>query len=415
MNSLNSIKKGFDCALIRKCFPIFRQSFNGRKLHYLDNASTSQIPSFVVEIVNNHEVTSRANIQRGSYSLAERATGAYESSRNVVAKYINAYSADEVVFTSGTTASLNLLAHSLGKSLKVGDEVVLSELEHHSNIIPWQNIAASSGAVIRYIPVGPDGCLDLTALPWCLSEKTKIISVTHCSNVTGAITDVKALVTAARSVNALIILDGAQGAPHGPLDVQELDVDFYAFSGHKCYGPNGVGVLWGRKELLDGMPPYMTGGGMIESVCKESYLSAPVPSRFEAGTPPIAQAVGLAAALNWSMDLPWDEIDSHCAKLMDRLIAGLSDIPNITFLVPLNAARRQPILSFRIDGIHAHDLSHILNEHGVAVRGGAHCAELLMTALGCDSTIRASIALYNDTDDIDALISGVSHAVEILL
>lgn len=412
MNNLQPVTPEFDVELIRNQFPIFH---NQPELHFLDSASTAQIPEAVITAMVDHEVNCRANVQRGAYSLADNATRAFEAARQTVATYLNAKSAREVVFTSGTTAALNFLAHCLSHQLQPGDEILLSELEHHSNILPWRVIAEKTGAIIRYLPIDPDGRLDLFALPWKLSRKTRIISLTHCSNVTGAITNVKTVVDAAKQVGALVILDGAQSAPHGPLDVQALGIDFYAFSSHKCYGPNGAGVLWGRYELLDKLPPYQTGGGMISSVEPESHSYAEVPHRFEAGTPPIAQCIGLAAALNWCMQLPWHEIHQYEQALLDYLIQELNKRPQVHILSPVNGANRQPLLSLHIRGIHAHDLSHILNEHHVAVRGGAHCAELLMRALGYDAAIRISIAPYNNYQDIDVFLMGLDEAIRILL
>ncbi|MEH6472403.1 MAG: cysteine desulfurase [Halopseudomonas sp.] len=414
MNSLPLTNSRFDIDAIRRQFPILRESPEAVPLHYLDSASTAQIPQLVVEALVEHELHNRANVQRGAYRLADRATDAYQSARHTAARYINAADADEVVFTAGTTAALNLLACCLGADLQPGDEILLSELEHHSNLLPWREMAKLRGAVVRYIPVKADGRLDLSALPALLSTRTRIVSVSHCSNVTGVITDVDSIVAAARSVEALVVLDGAQFAPHGPFDVQALGVDFYAFSGHKCYGPNAVGVLWGRRDRWQNLPPYMTGGGMVDRVEAESQSYASGPRRFEAGTPPIAQAVGLAAALDWLMALPWVEIEQHTDALLERLYRGLSNIPQVQLISPDSGADRHPVVSFQIPGIHAHDLSHVLNERGVAVRGGAHCAELLMQALGCDTTIRASIGVYNNEQDIDQLIAGVGDAVRIL-
>lgn len=412
MNSLNTAINTFDVERFRSQFPLLR---NQPSLHFLDSASTAQVPDVVINAMIKHETSRRANVQRGAYQLADEATQAFEHARHTVSQYLNAPSPQEIIFTSGTTASINLLAHSLRNTLKKGDEILLSELEHHSNILPWRTLATETGATIRYLPVGPDGRLDLFALPWNLSKRTKIISLTHCSNVTGAITDVKKIVDAAKGVGALVVLDGAQSAPHGPLDVQALGIDFYAFSSHKCYGPNGAGVLWGRHELLEKMPPFMTGGGMIDSVDEQSQQYADVPRRFEAGTPPITQCIGLAAALEWSMQLPWMEIYQHGHALLQYLIDALNTRPQVHILSPTSGPNRQPLLSLRIEGVHAHDLSHVLNEHQVAVRGGAHCAELLMRALGCDATIRVSLAPYNTFEDVDALLAGLDEALRILL
>lgn len=412
MNNLLPVTSEFDVDLIRNQFPIFH---NQPELHFLDSASTAQIPEAVINAMVEHEVNCRANVQRGAYTLADNATRAFEDARQTVANYLNAPSAREVIFTSGTTAALNMLAHCLSHQLQPGDEILLSELEHHSNILPWRVVAEKTGAVIRYLPVGRDGRLNLVSLTLYLTQKTKIVSLTHCSNVTGAITDVKKVVKAAKQNGAMVILDGAQSAPHGPLDVQALEVDFYAFSSHKCYGPNGVGVLWGRYELLHKLPPYQTGGGMVNNVEVESHSYVDVPHRFEAGTPPIAQCIGLAAALNWCMQQSWQEIYRYNNALLHYLIQELNKRPQVQIISPVAGENRHSLLSLNLRGVHAHDLSHILNEHHVAVRGGTHCAELLMRALGCDATIRISIAPYNNFQDIDAFLTGIDEAIRVLL
>ncbi len=412
MNSLQPVPP-FDCEALRRQFPIFQRP-DSHSLHYLDSAATAQIPRCVVDAMVAHEFSCRANVQRGGYRLAARATDAYEAARQTTAEFLNAASADEIVFTGGATAALNLLAFGLSQQLAAGDEILLSELEHHSNILPWREAAKRTGAVIRYLPVGSDGRLRSESIDDFLSHRTRVVSLSHCSNVTGAITDISAVVRHARRYDCHIVIDGAQQVPHDPPDMQVLGVDFYVFAGHKCYGPNGVGVLWGRQSELERLPPFLTGGGMVDSVHRDRWQRADGPRGFEAGTPPIAQVVGLAAALSWMRAQPRQAVQVHGAMLRDILLDSLSSIPGIRLLSPLAGSDRQPLVSFCIDGIHAHDLCHVLDEQGVAVRGGAHCAELLMQTLGCDAAVRASIAPYNNRRDIDTMIAATHRAAKIL-
>lgn len=401
----------FDHRKMRSEFPLLASASG---LHYLDNAATSQIHQSALDALVRHETTSRANVQRGSYALAEAASAAYEGARQQVAVFLNAASAEEVVFTSGATAALNLAAASLGALMKPGDEVLISLAEHHSNFLPWQQLKARYGINLRLLPVTAEGRLDLAALPDCVSERCRLIAVTHASNVTGAITDVAAIVAAARRVGARVLLDGAQRVQHGPVDVQALGVDFYACSGHKCFAPGGIGVLWGRAELLAAMPPFMTGGGMVAQVNLQEPVFLDPPRRFEAGTPPIAQAVGLGAAVNWMQGLPWEDIHRHERALAVRLLQGLAAIDGLRLLGPVNMEQRLPVLSFAIEGIHPHDLCQVLGDRGVALRGGHHCARPLLEFLGVEGASRASITFYNDESDIDALLSGLAAAIGLL-
>ena len=383
-------------------------------LHYLDSAATAQIHHSALEAMVRHETGSRANVLRGSHRLAEAADQAYDAARASVARFLNAPSADEVVIGSGATAALNLVAHAYGATLRPGDRVLLSQAEHHSNFVPWQMLRERAGIVLDLLPVTASGELDLAALPRLLSPRTRLIAVTQCSNVSGAWTDVAAVVEAAQKVGARVLLDGAQGVQHGPQDVQALGVDFYAFSGHKAFGPNGIGVLWGRGELLAGLPPFLGGGGMIDEVAIEASSWAPPPRRFEAGTPPIAQAVGLAASLDWMGSLDWPRIREREERLCAELIDGLLAVPGLRLLGPPASARRAPIVSFDIAGLHPHDICQVLDHHGLALRGGHHCAQPLMAAFGVDACSRASLALYNDEADVAALIEGVAVAVRTL-
>lgn len=375
-------------------------------LHYLDSAATSQIHRLALEAVVRHETGSRANVSRGTHRLAEAADRAYEQARSSAARFLNAATPDEIVFTSGATASLNLLAHAFGSTLRAGDRVVISVSEHHSNYVPWHQLRERTGIELALIPVRPSGELDLAALPELIDGKCRLVAVTQCSNVTGAWTDVAAIVAAARRVGARVLLDGAQAVQHGPQDVRALGVDFYAFSGHKCFGPGGVGVLWGREKLLAALPPFMSGGGMVGEVSPERTTWAAPPQRFEAGTPPIAQAVGLAAALDWMTGLDWAAIHARESRLCTTLIDGLQRIPGLRLLGPASGPRA-PIVSFDIPGLHPHDICQVLDARQLALRGGHHCAQPLMAALGVEVCSRASIALYNDEADIAALLAGV--------
>ena len=404
-----------DVAALRRQFPILAQPIRGKALHYLDNGATAQTPQAVLDAVLRHETHARANVMRSVHYLAEAATEAYEAARHTMARYLNAATPEDVIFTSGCTAAINLVAHSFGAGLQRGDEVLISLVEHHANFVPWQMARARHGIVLKAIPATVDGRLDLTSLDRLVTPRTKLISVTHASNVTGAETDVAAIVAAARSVGAKVMLDGAQRAPHGPVDLQALDVDFYALAGHKMFGPNGVGVLWGRQALLAALPPFLGGGEMIARVTLAETTYADPPHRFEAGTPPIAQAVGLAAAADWIEQLDHEAVHSHLSRLTGRLLDGLGALDRgkgrIRIIGPTGLQGRLPIVSFTIQGAHPHDVCQILDRHGVALRGGHHCAQPLMEALGISGTTRASLACYNDADDIDALLTGLDDAL----
>ncbi len=399
----------FDVRAIRREFPILAQSIEGQPLGYLDNAATGQAPRIMIEAIVAFETLRRANVLRGVHHLAEAATEAYAEARASVARYISA-EPDDVVFTSGTTGSINLVARAFGDGLATGDEVVISVAEHHSNIVPWQMLRHRRAIVLKALPVGDDGRLDLTALERTVTRHCRLIAVTHVSNVTGAVTDVARIVAAARAVGAKVLLDGAQRAPHGPIDVPALGVDFYAFSGHKMFGPNGVGALWARRELLEAMPPFHGGGEMIRTVTLERTEYAPPPHKFEAGTPPIAQAIGLGATARWLMTLDWPAISEHEMRLTQRVLDGLANVRGARVLGPSGLQARAPVISFALDGAHPHDVCQILDRHGVALRGGHHCAQPLMDRFGLAGTARASLALYNDDADIDALLVGLDDA-----
>jgi cysteine desulfurase/selenocysteine lyase len=401
----------FDPTALRRQFPLLA---GDARLHYLDNAATAQLHQTVLERLIAHATRTRANVQRGSYPLAEAASEAYANARESARRFLNAARAEEVVFTSGTTASINVFAQAFGARLAPADEIVISAAEHHSNFVPWQLLRDRSGARLRMLPLTRDGRIDLARLADFVTARCKLIAITHCSNVTGALTDLAAVRRAARAVGARVLVDGAQAAQHGAVDVQALDVDAYAFSGHKCFGPNGVGVLWVRAELLETLPPAFAGGGMVERVSLEETTFAELPARFEAGTPPIAQAVGLGAALDWMMTLPWDAIRAHEERLTRRLLGTLGEMDDVTILGPRDLHARLPIIAFNLRDIHPHDLTQVLCDYGLCLRGGHHCAQPLHAAFGLEVSVRASFAPYNDDADIDALLEGLAAARSIL-
>ncbi len=403
----------FDVAAIRRQFPILSEIIDGRPVHYLDNGASAQTPLAVLDAVRRYETTGRANVLRGVHRLAERATDAYETARGDVAAFLGV-APMEIVFTGGCTAAINLVAYSHGALLKAGDRILLSELEHHSNIVPWQLSRARSGVEVDMIPVTPDGRIDLAELPRLLTPRTKLISLAHISNVTGALLDVKVVVDAARTIGAKVMLDGAQRAPHGPVDLPALGVDFYVLAGHKAYGPNGIGVLWARPELLDAMPPFHGGGSMIGRVSFAETTWAPPPRRFEAGTPAIGPAIGLGAACSWMRGLDWSAAHAHEMALVQRVMDGLQNIDGAKIFGPAGLQNRYPVVSFTLDGVHPHDVAQTLDSFGVAVRAGHHCAQPLMDRFDLDGTTRVSLAPYNDNSDVDALLTGVRHAANTL-
>ncbi len=404
----------WDVSAVRRQFPFYANLEH--PLHYLDSAATAQMHAAAFEAMGAHDIHARSNVLRGNHRLAEAATLAYEAARASVARFLNASAAEEIVFTSGCTAAINLVAGALAHSLQAGDEILVSLAEHHSNFLPWQRLR-ERGVLLRALPLDAVGCIDFSRLEVQLGNRCRLIALTHASNVTGALTsaaDIAAVVAAARAVGARVLLDGAQRVQHGPVDVRQLGVDFYAFSGHKCFGPTGIGVLWGRREALAELPPFMTGGGMVGRVAIDESSWAEPPRRFEAGTPPIAQAVGLGAVLEWMLALPWERIRAHEEALLLRLLAGLMAIPGVALFGPANAADRLPVIALRLATHHSHDVCQVLDSRGVAVRGGHHCAQLLHRALGVEETVRASLALYSDADDVDALLAALHEAARVL-
>jgi cysteine desulfurase / selenocysteine lyase len=401
-----------DVAAIRAQFPIF--AHRRERFHYLDSAATGQICAAAAEALIEFETHNRANVKRSIYPLAEAATEAFDDARTTIASYINAPDPAEVVITSGTTLGINLFAHAFGQRLGEGDEVVLSELEHHSNIVPWQLLRERTGITLRLLPATEEGRLDLDRVEEVVSERCRLVALTHVSNVTGAITDLGRIVAAARAVGAKVLVDGAQRAPHGPLDVQALGVDAYAISGHKMFGPTGGGALWVRLELLDELPPFLGGGEMIHQVTLARTTWREAPHRFEAGTPPIGAAIGMAAAARWLASLDWAQAARHELGLTERILDGLGQIPGVRIVGPTGLQSRIGVVSFEAEGAHAHDVCHLLGSKGVCLRGGHHCAQPLMERFGIIATARASLAPYNDETDVDMLLQGLDEVLALL-
>ena len=397
---------------IRGDFPILREEVRGQRIAYLDNAASAQKPQSVLDAVNRVYRHGYANIHRGVHVLAERATEHYERSRRRMAVFIGAGSADEVIFVRGTTEGLNLVASCLGRhALREGDEVLLTMMEHHSNIVPWQIVAEQTGARVVAAPVTDAGELDLEAFAALLNDRTRIVSVVHVSNALGTVNPVGEIVRLAKERGAFTVFDGAQAAPHLKLDVRGLGCDFYAFSGHKMYGPSGIGVVWGRKRLLEAIPPYQGGGEMIEQVRFERTTYAPPPRKFEAGTPNIAGPVGLAAAADYLDELGLEEISAHERKVREYAEQRLSEVPGLRLLG--TAADKAGVVSFLMDGVHPHDLGTVLDQEAVAVRTGHHCTQPLMNRFGVPATVRASFGAYNTEAEVDRLVAGIHTAREV--
>lgn len=401
-----------DLSKYKKDFPIFaRKVRGGNPLIYLDSGATSQKPESVISAEANFYRTINAAVHRGAHLLAEEASEAYESARGNVAKFIGA-NTDEVVFTKSATESLNMVAYSLGNPgstphISAGDEIVVSEMEHHANLIPWQQLAKRTGAKLTWFSITKDGRLDLSDISKVITKKTKIVAITHQSNVFGTIVPLTEITKAAHSVGALVVLDACQSAPHFAIDVKKLDVDFLAFSGHKALGPTGVGVLWGKAEVLEKLEPALYGGSMVDSVTMEGATWASAPRKFEAGVPNMAQAVGLSAAIDYLNIVGMDKIFEHEQELTQQLLTGLSKISGVNVVGPLDMKDRGGVISFTVDGVHPHDVGQVLDQYGIAVRTGHHCAWPLMKKLNLVGTTRASFHLYNDSDDINALLEAI--------
>ncbi|MBR5820334.1 MAG: cysteine desulfurase [Alistipes sp.] len=403
----------FDVETIRREFPLLDREVYGRKLVYLDSGATAQKPEAVIRKVDELHRMLNANIHRGVHYLSEQATELYEEARQTVARFIGAAEKEEVIFTAGATASINLVAYAWSERfLEAGDNILISELEHHSNIVPWQLAAARKGAEIRVLPFDEEGRLKVELLPELLDERTKLVAVTQASNTLGTRPDLKPIIEAAHAVGAVVLVDGCQGVVHGGVDVEALDCDFYAFSGHKLYGPTGIGVLYGKRALLEAMPPFMGGGDMVDRVSFEKTTYAPVPLKFEAGTANYIGAIGLAEAIRFLEGLDMEEVERYEQELLCYATQELQKIEGLRIYG--TTANKCAILSFNVEGVHGYDLGMILDKLGIAIRTGQHCAEPVMKHFGVQGMCRASLALYNTREEIDALVRGVQRAVRML-
>ncbi|MCH8191063.1 MAG: cysteine desulfurase [Chloroflexi bacterium] len=402
-----------DVQRVRRDFPILQQEVRGRPLVYLDNAATSQKPHQVIDALTRYYTAENSNIHRGVHYLSELATTKYEATRSTVKRFINAGEEREIVFVRGTTEGLNLVAQSFGRQrVGEGDEVIISTMEHHSNIVPWQMLCEERGARLRVIPINDDGELLLDEYEKLLSPRTKLVSLVHVSNSLGTINPIKRIIETAHAQGVPVAIDGAQAAPHLRLDVQDLDCDFYTFSGHKLFGPTGIGVLYGKAEHLEAMPPYQGGGDMIKSVTFEKTIYNDLPYKFEAGTPHIAGVIGLGAAIDYVEGIGLDRIGAHESELLRYGIERLSAIDGLKLIG--TAGHKASILSFVLDGVHPHDVGSILDGEGIAIRTGHHCTQPVMERFGIAATARASLAFYNTKEEIDALVEGIHHVSEVM-
>ncbi len=403
----------YDVDALRAQFPLLAQEANGHPLAYLDNAATTQKPQAVLDALVRFYTHDNANVHRGLYDLSRRATEQYDEARRVAARFVNARDASEVSWVRGTTDGINLVAMTYGlQNVRAGDEIVLSVLEHHSNLVPWQLLAQRTGAKLRFIDIDDEGKLRYDQLDELITKRTKIVAIAHISNAIGTIHDIKHIVRHAHAVGAKVLVDGAQGAPHVKVDVQDLGVDFYALSGHKMMAPMGIGVLWGRRELLDAMPPYHGGGEMIDRVDFEQSSYAPVPHKFEAGTPDAGGAVALAAAMEFIEEIGHDRIAQHERELIEYGLQRLNEVEGLRMFGPRDVASRTSVFSFDLDGAHPHDIATVLDAEGIAVRAGHHCAQILMKRLCVPATTRASAYIYNTTEEIDRLVEGLAKVRE---
>ena len=397
---------GFDPERVRGEFPILSRRIGDRPLVYLDSAASAQKPEAVIQAMTDLMRHSYANVHRGLHTLANETTELYENARKKIGAFIGAPET-EIVFTRGATEALNLVAAGLGRDLSEGDEVVLTEMEHHANIVPWHFLREQKGVVLRFAPLLPDGALNMEALEGLISPRTRVVSVVHMSNVLGTVNPIRRIAALARAAGAVMVVDACQSVVHARLDVRDLDADFVAFSGHKLYGPTGIGVLWGRADRLAALPPWQGGGEMIDRVDFDRITYAEPPLRFEAGTPPIVEAVGLGAAVDWLSSLDRDAIHAHEAALYERAREGVASINGLRILG--EAEGKGAVLSFTLEGAHAHDIAQLLDRYGVAVRAGTHCAEPLMRRLGVSSSVRASFALYNTAQEVDAFLEALDR------
>lgn len=401
----------FDVNAFRAQFPILQREIHGKPLVYLDNAASAQKPQRVIDAMTHTMTHSYANVHRGLHTLSNEATAAFEAARGTARTYLNASSEDEIIFTMGGTDAINLVANSLGQQLRPGDEIILSVMEHHSNIVPWHFLRERHGIVLKWLDVNEDGEIDLATFEQMVTPKTKLVAITGMSNVLGAQPPLKEMAAIAHAQGALLLADGCQHAIHGPVDVQALDVDFYVLTGHKIYGPTGIGILYGRKSVLDGLPPYRGGGEMIDMVSQDQITYNDPPHRFEAGTPPIIEAIGLGAALEWMMEQDIDGLKAHERAITAHAMEAMGASNMHLFG---RSADKGPVVTFNLGGTHPHDVSTILDRQGVAVRAGHHCCQPLMTRLGVSATARASFAAYNTHEDVDALVAACAKATQIL-
>jgi len=405
---------GFDVERIRQDFPILGEKVRGKPLVYLDNAATSQKPQVVIDTVHRFLSTYNSNVHRGVHQLSERATEAYEQARQKVQRFINAAESREIIFVRGTTEAINLVAQSYGRErIRAGDEIVISGMEHHSNIVPWQILCEQTGAVLRVVPINDDGELLLDEYVTLLTPRTRLVSVAHVSNALGTINPVREIVRLARRQGVPVLVDGAQAVPHLKVDVRDLDCDFYAFSGHKVFGPTGIGVLYGQARLLEGMPPYQGGGDMIKSVTFEKTVYNDLPYKFEAGTPHIGGVIGLGAAADYLEGVGLDRVAAYEHALLGYATEALSAIPAVRIIG--TAKEKASVLSFVVDGVHAHDIGTVLDHEGIAIRAGHHCAMPVMQRFGVPATARASLAFYNTREEIDAFVRGIHKVIEMFV
>ncbi|MBU6359979.1 MAG: cysteine desulfurase [Chloroflexi bacterium] len=403
--------KHFDIAAIRRDFPILSEQVNGRPVVFLDSAASSQKPTQVLDAMSSVYRHQYANVHRGVYQFSEAATAQYDEARVKIAKFIGAPAPENIIFTRNATESLNLLAYSYGRHfLKAGDEVLITELEHHANFVPWFYLAQEKGIVVKCIPLTPNGQLDLSKLDDLLNERTKLLSFAHVSNVLGTITAPAPLIQRAHAIGAKVIIDGSQAVPHMPVNVAALDCDFYAFSGHKMLGPTGIGVLYGKPELLDAMPPFMTGGDMISYVGFDTIRWNEVPLKFEAGTPAFVEAIGLGAAVDYLSQLGMEAVRAHEHEITSYALERMAEIPGMNIYGPNDASVRGGVVTFNVDKIHPHDLATLLDQEGVAIRAGHHCAQPLHQRLGLPATARASFYVYSQLHEVDALVEAIYKA-----
>ncbi|MQG11873.1 MAG: cysteine desulfurase [SAR202 cluster bacterium] len=402
----------FDINKIRDDFPILKQRINGNPLVYLDNGATSQKPQSVIDAIVNYYTTTNSNVHRGVHTMSQQATDGYEGARSKIRQFINADDDKEIIYTRNTTEGINLVAHSYGRqNVGPGDDIIVSNMEHHSNIVPWQMLCEEMGANLLVVPIDDTGELVMDEYEKMLSSRSKLVSITHVSNALGTILPAKQIVEMAHAHGAPVLLDGAQAVPHMPVDMNELDCDFYVFSGHKLFGPTGIGVLYGKKEYLEAMPPFLGGGEMIKSVTFEKTIYNDLPYKFEGGTPDIAGAIGLGAAIDYVNNLGFDQITAHEDELLRYGTEALSAIESLRIIG--TAEHKAGILSFVIDKAHPHDIGTILDEQGIAVRTGHHCAQPVMARFQIPATARASLAFYNTKEDIDALVKGIDRVLEV--